>query len=70
MEKIAAVLLMKFKIFNQQEGCKKPRTAKNPGQEFIQNRGTIYPPFIQYITPSAPIETDEVTLYSVLIVGL
>jgi len=42
----------------------------NPGQEFIQNRGTIYPPFIQYITPSAPIETDEVTLYSVLIVGL
>lgn len=57
-------------ILKLNQGCKKPGTAKNLGQEFIQNRGTIYPPFIQYITPSAPIETDEVTLYSVLIVGL
>jgi len=62
--------LLKFWFFSFFQGCKKPGTAKNPGQEFIQNRGTIYPPFIQYITPSAPIETDEVTLYSVLIVGL
>lgn len=31
---------------------------------------TMCPPFIHYLTPSAPIETDEVTLHSVLLLGL
>jgi hypothetical protein len=55
---------------NGSQGRKKPGTAKNPGQQFIQNTGTIYPLFIHYLTPSAPTETGEVTIHTVLIIGL
>ena len=36
----------------------------------MQKKGAMCPPFIHYLTPSALIETDEVTLRSVLLVGL
>lgn len=36
----------------------------------MQKKGAVRSPFIHYLTPSAPIETDEVTLRSVLLVGL
>ena len=36
----------------------------------MQKKGAMCPPFIHYLTPSAPIETDEVTLHSVLLLGL
>ena len=52
------------------QGCKKPGTERNPGQELMQKKGAMCPPFIHYLTPSAPIETDEVTLHSVLLLGL
>ena len=52
------------------QGCKKAGTARKPGQELMQKKGAMCPPFIHYLTPSAPIETDEVTLRSVLLLGL
>ena len=36
----------------------------------MQKKGVMRSPFIYYLTPSAPIETDEVTLHSVLFLGL
>ena len=46
------------------------RGAKNRGQEEMQNKGTLCPSFVHYFTPGGPIETDEVTLHSVLFLGL
>ena len=57
-------------IFLLSQGCKKAGTARKPGQELMQKKGAMCPPFIHYLTPSAPIETDEVTLHSVLLLGL
>ena len=36
----------------------------------MQNKGTLYPSFVHYFIPGGPIETDEVTLHSVLFLGL
>ena len=36
----------------------------------MQNKGTLCPSFVHYFTPGGPIETDEVTLHSVLFLGL
>ena len=36
----------------------------------MQNKGTLYPSFVYYFIPGGPIETDEVTLHSVLLLGL
>ena len=45
-------------------------TVQNLEQELMQKKGTLHTSFIHYLTPSAPIETDEVTLHSVLLLGL
>ena len=52
------------------QGSKKAGTAKKPGQELMQKRSAVCPPFVHYLTPSAPIKTDEVTLHSVLLLDL
>ena len=52
------------------QGCAKPGTVQNLEQELMQKKGTLHTSFIHYLTPSAPIETDEVTLRSVLLLGL
>ena len=52
------------------QGCAKPGTVQNLEQELMQKKGTLHTSFIHYLTPSAPIETDEVTLHSVLLLGL
>ena len=46
------------------------RVAKKPGQELMQKKSVMCPPLIHYLTPSAPIKTDEVTLHSVLLLDL
>ena len=55
---------------NKYQGSKKAGTAKKPGQELMQKKSVMCPPFIHYLTPSAPIKTDEVTLHSVLLLDL
>ena len=62
--------LGQMSFFYLYQGSKKAGTAKKPGQELMQKRSVMCPPFIHYLTPSAPIETDEVTLRSVLLLGL
>ena len=64
---VAADSCMIFYIYQR---CKKSWTAKNRGQEEMQNKGTLCPSFVHYFTPGGPIETDEVTLHSVLFLGL
>ena len=61
---------MKHIPYSIYQGCKKSWTAKNRGQEEMQNKGTLCPSFVHYFTPGGPIETDEVTLHSVLFLGL
>ena len=36
----------------------------------MQNEGTLHPSFVDYSIPGGPIEADEVTLHSVLLLDL